>query len=100
MSSGHPVEQAIRRSHCAHADSSDPQHPCVGSCLITPQGVTLTCKLCGDDERSITPAETLPESRLVREVLDAIGIEPGALAPERRARAAEVARRWMVARRP
>ena len=99
MSSEHPVEQAIRRSHCAHADSSDPQHPCVGSCLITPQGVTLTCKLCGDDERTIAPAETLPETRLVREVLDAIGIELGALAPERRARAAEAAKRWMAARR-
>jgi hypothetical protein len=100
MSEGHPVEQAIRRSHCAHADSSDSKHPCVGSCLITPQGVTLTCKLCGDDERGIAPAETLPESRLVREVLDAIGIELDALAPERRARAAEAAKRWMVARRP
>lgn len=99
MSEGHPVEQAIRRSHCAHADSSDPKHPCVGSCLITPQGVTLTCKLCGDDERRIAPAETLPESRLVREVLDAIGIELDALAPERRALAAEAAKRWMAARR-
>src|SRR4029077_13145618 len=99
MSSGHPVEQAIRRSHCAHADGSDPQHPCVGSCLITPQGVTLTCKLCGDDERTIVPAETLPESRRVREILDVIGIELDALAPERRARAVEVARRWMAAKR-
>lgn len=99
MSAGHPVEQAIRRSHCAHVDSSDPQHPCVGSCLITPQGVTLTCKLCSNDEQGIAPAETLPESRLVCEVLDAIGIEPGALAPERRARAAEAAKRWMAVRR-
>lgn len=99
MSSGHPVEQALRRSHCAHADSSNPQHPCVGSCLITPQGVKLTCKLCGDDERGIAPVETLPESRLVREVLDAIGIELGALAPERQACAAEAAKRWMAARR-
>jgi hypothetical protein len=99
MNNGHLVEQAIRRSHCAHADNSDPHHLCVGSCLITPQGVTLTCKLCGDDERDIAPAETLPESRLVHEVLDAIGIELGALAPERRARAAEAAKRWMAARR-
>jgi hypothetical protein len=45
--------------------------------------VTLTCKVCGDDERTIAPVETLPETRLVREVLDVIGIEFGALVPER-----------------
>jgi hypothetical protein len=61
--------------------------------------VTLTCKACGDDERAIAPAETLPEARLVREILDVIGIEFDALAPERRIRAAEAAKRWMMTRR-
>ncbi len=95
----HPVEQAIRRSHCSHADRDDPDHQCVGTCLITAQGVTLACKACGDDDRPIAPAEVLPETRLVRAVLDAIGIEFDALAPDRRARAAEAAKRWMIARR-
>ena len=98
MNNEHPVEQAVRRSHCAHGDRSDPQHPCVGSCLITPQGVTLTCKLCGDDTRPIAPAETLPETRLVREIFDVIGFEFNALAPERKARAVDVAKRWLAMR--
>jgi len=92
---GHVVEQAIRRAHCAHADRDDPTHPCVGTCLISPQGLTLTCKACGDDDRTIAPSETLPETRLVRAVLDALGLAYDALSPEYKARAAEVARRWM-----
>lgn len=97
--SDHPVEQAIRRSHCSHKDRDDPQHACVGTCLITPQGVTLACKACGDDDRPIAPAETLPETRLVRAVLDALGISYDALAPAYQARAAEAAKRWMGIRR-
>jgi hypothetical protein len=99
MSHDHSVEQAIRRSHCAHAERDDPAHACVGSCLITPQGMTLTCKACGDDDRPIAPAEILPETKLVRAVLDAIGIEYDAIAPERRAHAAELAKRWMRVQR-
>jgi len=99
MSPDHPVEQAIRRSHCSHNDRDDPRHQCIGTCLITPQGMTLTCKACGNDDRVIAPADTLPETKLVRAVLDAIGIEFDALAPERKARAAEVAKRWMGTRR-
>jgi hypothetical protein len=95
MSLEHPVEQAIRRSHCSHADRDAPQHQCVGSCLITPQGVTLTCMACGDDDREIAPPATLPETKLVRAVLDALGICYDALAPEYKARAAAVAKRWM-----
>lgn len=99
MSADHPVEQAIRRSHCSHADRDDPRHQCVGTCLITPQGVKLDCKACGDDDRKIAPADTLPETRLVRAVLDALGIAYDALSPEYKARAAEAAKRWMGARR-
>ena len=99
MSTGHPVEQALRRSHCAHTDRDDAQHQCVGTCLITPQGVTLTCRACGDDDRAIAPAEILPETKLVRAVLEAIGIELDALAPDRKARAAETAKRWLTTRR-
>jgi hypothetical protein len=99
VSIDHPVEQAIRRSHCSHKDRDDPQHQCVGTCLITPQGVTLACKACGDDDRAIAPTETLPETKLVRAVLDALGISYDALSPEYKARAAEVAKRWMGTRR-
>lgn len=99
MSLDHPVEQAIRRSHCSHKDRDDAHHQCVGTCLITPQGLTLTCKACGDDEQAIAPLDTLPETRLVRAVLDALGISFDALAPEYKARAADVAKRWMTARR-
>ena len=93
------VEQALRRSHCSHKDRDEPQHECVGTCLISPQGVTLTCKACGDDDRRIAPADTLPETRLVRAVLDALGVSYDALAPEYKARAAQVAKRWMSERR-
>lgn len=95
MTTDHPVEQAIRRSHCSHADRDDPAHACVGSCLIGPQGLTLTCKACGNDERPIAPSEVLAETKLVRSVLDALGISYDALSPEYKARAAEVAKRWM-----
>ena len=97
--SDHPVEQAIRRSHCSHADRDDPHHQCIGTCHITPQGVTLDCKACGKDERTIAPTDTLPETKLVRAVLDALGIAYDALSPEYKERAAEVAKRWMSARR-
>jgi len=93
------VEQALRRAHCSHADSADPEHQCVGSCLITPQGVKLSCKACGDDDRAIAPSDTLPETRLVRAVLDALGIAYDALSPEYKVRAAETAKRWMGTRR-
>lgn len=99
MTTDHPVEQAIRRSHCSHADRDDPQHQCIGTCHITPQGITLDCKACGDDERPIAPSDTLPETRLVRAVLDALGISYDALAPKYKARAAEVAKRWLIERR-
>lgn len=99
MSHDHPVEQAIRRSHCAHAERDDPHHQCVGSCHITPQGMTLTCKVCSDDDRPIAPAEILPETKLVRAVLDAVGVEYDAITPERQAHAVEATKRWMRARR-
>jgi len=99
MTIEHPVEQAIRKSHCSHKDRDDPQHQCIGTCLITPQGVTLDCKACGGDERPIAPLETLPEIRLVRAVLDTLGISYDAIAPEYKARAAEIAKRWVDARK-
>lgn len=99
MTNEHAVEQAIRRSHCAHADREHPQHQCVGTCLITPQGLTLNCKACGPDQRTIAPADTLPEIKLVRVLLDALGIAYDVLSPESKARAADAAKRWMASQR-
>jgi hypothetical protein len=95
MTTEHAVEQAIRRSHCSHADRDDPQHQCIGTCFISTQGITLGCKACGNEERSIAPADMLPETKLVRAVLDALGISYDALSPEYKARGAEAAKRWM-----
>lgn len=92
--SDHPVEQAIRRSHCSHGDRDAPQHQCIGTCLITSHGVTLACKACGGDDRKIAPSELRQEVRLVRAILDALGISYDALSPEYQARAAKVAENW------
>jgi hypothetical protein len=99
VSSDHRVEQALRRSHCSHERRDDEGHQCVGTCLITQQGVTLDCKACGKDDRPIAPAEILPETKLVRAVLDALGIEYEALSPEYKDRAAQAAKHWMGSRR-
>ena len=48
MTIDHPVEQAIRRSHCAHKDRNEPQHQCIGTCLITPQSVRNKRKVISD----------------------------------------------------
>lgn len=93
------VEQAIRRSHCSHADSEKAGHHCIGTCLITPDGIALDCKACGGDKRTIAPADTLPETRLVVAVLDALGIRYEVLSPEYKAAAANAARDWMGSRR-
>lgn len=95
----HPIEQALRRSHCSHADRDEPQHQCIGSCLITPVGMTLSCKACGSDDRAIASSDLLPETKLVRAVLDALGISYDVLSPEYKARAAKVTKRWMSTRR-
>ncbi len=99
MAIDHPVEEAIRRSHCSHKDRDAAHHQCIGTCLISPQGVTLDCKACGSDDRPIAPSDTLPETKLVRAVLDALGITYDALAPQYQARAAEVAKKWMITRK-
>lgn len=46
MMEQHQVEQALRRSHCSN---SGKEHACVGTCTITPQGLELSCTLCGTD---------------------------------------------------
>ena len=40
--------QELRTSHCDRADKG---HECVGSCLITKEGIALACPLCGLDDR-------------------------------------------------
>lgn len=96
----HPVEQAIRKSHCSHADKGKESHFCVGTCTITPQGVKLECKACGSEDLPIAPFETLPEVQLVKKLLDALGIDYHMLSPEAKARAARVAKEWTGKRSP
>lgn len=96
----HQVEQAIRRSHCSHEDKGKASHFCVGTCTISPQGLKLECRACGNDERPIAPLETLPETRLVRRLLDELGIDWNMLTPEAKARAANVAKTWTDNRSP
>lgn len=93
------VEQAIRRSHCAHADRDAADHQCIGTCTITPQGVELSCKACGGADDLIAPSATLPESKLVRAMLDAVGVDYDAITPERKARAVQIATNWIKEKR-
>ena len=46
-SSSFSVEQALRESHCADKDR---EHECVGTMLVTGQGVKLECPRCGGTE--------------------------------------------------
>lgn len=43
------VEEAVRRSHCTRKGQ---EHSCAGSCKITPKGIELECKICGNDSSS------------------------------------------------
>lgn len=48
MSTG--IEEAVRTSHCsARLASGELPHKCMGTCTITPDGMKLSCPLCGDD---------------------------------------------------
>lgn len=47
------ILQEIRKSHCARKDEL--KHKCIGTCKITPQGVELSCPICGDDKISRLP---------------------------------------------
>lgn len=45
--------ELLRRAHCAHNDSKDPEHACIGQCTITRKGIYLDCMLCGDARHTI-----------------------------------------------
>lgn len=67
--------QALRVGHCARTGD----HPCAGTCTITPAGVELSCKICGDGAEPIAPSETLDEVRVAKAVLAGVGIDWGTI---------------------
>lgn len=74
------IEQAIRVSHCSHPDN-DNGHACVGECKITINGLELSCKLCGTDQRPIiSPIERMNAVKATA-VLKAAGLDFDKLAP-------------------
>lgn len=74
--------QDLRVAHCARTGD----HPCAGTCTITPTGVELTCKICGTGEEPIAPSESLDEVRVACAVLSGLGIEWDTITPETRRR--------------
>jgi hypothetical protein len=71
--------QSLRVSHCSRGDAD---HPCVGTCTITPRGVELDCKLCGSDKQPIEPNETLPSTRKAKRIVEAAGLDWSCLSDE------------------
>jgi hypothetical protein len=77
------VEQALRRSHCAMANR---EHECAGSITVTPSGLSLSCVLCGGDDRTLGPASYLQGAvSAARDILYKAGLDFDALAAERQA---------------
>lgn len=70
--------QDLRVAHCARGAAD---HPCVGTCTITPTGVELQCKICGNGSEPIAPSETLDEVRVAKAVLAGLGVDWSTLAP-------------------
>lgn len=81
--SAHPVEQSIRKSHCAHAERDDPAHKCCGTCTISPSGVTLECRLCGDDYTAEYPYAKRAEKR-AESIIASAGLAWKALSAEQK----------------
>jgi hypothetical protein len=70
--------QSLRVAHCARGGD----HPCAGTCTITPSGVELSCKICGDRKEPVAPSETLDEVRVAKAVLAGLGIDWTVITPE------------------
>ena len=69
--------QDLRIAHCAR----NGEHPCAGTCTITPIGISLQCKICGSGEEPIAPLDTLDEVRVAKAALAGLGIDWSAIAP-------------------
>lgn len=70
--------QSLRVAHCSRLGD----HPCVGTCTITPGGVELSCKICGDEKEPVAPSETLDEVKVAKAVLAGLGIDWEVITPE------------------
>jgi len=42
--------EMVRIAHCSYEGEDTETHRCVGSCLISPHGVSLLCSLCGSEK--------------------------------------------------
>ena len=73
------LAQDVRIAHCARGNAD---HPCVGACTITPAGVDLQCRVCGDEKEPLAPSQTLDEVRVAKAALAGLGVDWEALAPE------------------
>ncbi len=73
------LAQDLRVAHCARGNAD---HPCVGTCTITPTGIELACKVCGDEKEPLAPAESLDEVRVAKAALAGLGVDWDAIAPE------------------
>lgn len=87
--------QALRVAHCAKAGD----HPCVGTCTITPSGVELQCKVCGEGREPVAPAESLDEVRVAKVALSGLGVDWDAIAPETQRRIYALVRATDLVRR-
>lgn len=72
--------QEIRKAHCSA--SATAEHPCVGTCSITPDGMTLSCKLCDSEDIPLRPGASIARQR-VQTLLEILGLEWDAIAGER-----------------
>jgi hypothetical protein len=83
------LAQGLRKAHCSRGDNE--LHDCVGKVTITSGRVDLECTKCGNGHEIIAPSETLPQTRLAKRVLAAVGLDWDALTPERKRAASDAA---------
>lgn len=72
------LAQSLRVAHCARTGD----HPCAGTCTITPAGVELACKICGSGEEPIAPPLACDEVRVAIATLSGLGVDWDALSPQ------------------
>lgn len=77
--------ETLRRAHCAHARSGEPDHACVGRVTVERSGTTFDCRACGPGAEPLAPTEF--EARRARAVVEAVGLSWSSLTPEAQSRA-------------
>jgi hypothetical protein len=72
------LAQDLRVAHCARTGN----HPCAGTCTITPKGVELSCKICEDGEEPIAPPTSCDEVRVAKVVIAGLGLDWDSFTPQ------------------